>query len=102
MVKCICIDISDKPEIIPNHMWPVLNKEYHITWIYYHTLQGVQGVELKEIAIEGCPPYESYRLTRFAFTKEGIEELMKLFKQCTDANAVDIDELFKELEVIEV
>ena len=99
MIKCLCIDDQYKPETIPDSMWIKEGQWYHITWIYYHKLQGIQGVDLKEVAIKGCPPYESYRLDRFAFTEDGIKALIKMLSECTDANNVDIEKLIEESQL---
>lgn len=100
MVPCICINAKNKPDTIPDKQWINEGSMYHITFIYYHTVQGIQGVELKEVNLNGCDPYESYRLDRFAFTIDGLKQLFALMKSCTELNDLDIEELIKEQELI--
>jgi len=97
MVKCVCIDDSNKPSEIPVSLWVVKGKEYHITHIYFHHIQFIQGVELRELKLtEDCYPYESYKLSRFSFSEEGILNLVGLIKECSEMNEVDIYKMLEE------
>src|SRR5574343_1227810 len=101
-VKCLCIDAKNRPEVIPTNKWVLEGEEYHITHIYLHTLQegGIQGVTLYEKPLdESCAPYESFRLTRFAFTKDWITQLIELMKLCSELNDFDIEQLIEESEL---
>lgn len=100
MIECICVDGKDRPEEIPIHNWPVEKQKYHITHIFYHPMQGIQGCELKELKLgEESYPYGSYRLNRFAFTKENLEKLIQMMKDCSELNDVDINKLLRKSEV---
>lgn len=103
-VPCLCIDDKNRPKEIPPQMWIMEGIQYNITHVYYHPNQGIQGVLLEEVQIKNCPPYESYRLTRFAFTEEGFKQLKELMENCTELNNIDINKLIEEsnLEKIEI
>jgi hypothetical protein len=101
-VKCLCINNKLRPkEILPQN-WINEGTEYTINYVYYHVNQGIQGVTLDEVQTKS-EIYSSYRLDRFAFTKEGIEQLIELMQDCTELGKIDIQELIKEsnLELIE-
>lgn len=100
MVKCICVDVSNKPIEIPIEKWPIFGNTYHITRIDYHTKQGIQGVELHEIKLINCQPYETYKLSRFNIPKESIEAFRELLKVCTEMNDIDVDKLLKEEKIL--
>lgn len=102
-VPCVCIDAKNRPSVIPPSMWINEGTEYHITHVYYYPNQGIQGVLLEEVSIKKGLPYDSYRLSRFAFTKEAIFQLIELIKLCTELNDVDINKLLEqsEIEVLE-
>lgn len=101
-VKCICINNKNKPKEIILQNWLKEGDEYTINYVYYHTKQGIQGVTLNEIST-GCEEYTSYKLNRFAFTKEGIDQLIELMQDCTELGKIDIIQLIEEsnLELIE-
>ena len=104
MIKCICINDSNKPIEIPSSNWIKKDENYHITHIYYHPDQGIQGCSLYEKPLgEDCTPYESFKLSRFAINVDDLESLIELMKNCTELNDVDIQQLIEEseLELIE-
>jgi len=104
MIECVCINDKDKPKEIPLNDWIVLDEKYHITHIFYHPNQGIQGCSLYEKPLgEHCSPYESFKLSRFAIDIKDLESLIELIKNCTELNDLDIKELLKssELEIIE-
>lgn len=105
MIPCICIDDKHRPEVIPTSKWVKEGDEYHITHVYLHKFQdgGIQGVSLYEKPLDkSCAPYETFRLTRFAFSEEGISKLIELIKLCSELNDFDIKKLIEEsqLEII--
>lgn len=100
MIKCICVDVANKPSEIPIEMWPIFGNTYHITRIDYHTKQGIQGVELHEIKLINCQPYETYRLSRFNIPEESIEAFRQLLKDCTKMNDIDVEELLKQENIV--
>ena len=102
MIKCICVDDTNRPEDFPLKKWIKKDNVYHITHVYYHINQGVQGVELSEIDLSNCEPYQSFKLKRFAIPLEELTSLLELIKSCNKLNDVDIniDKLIEEFELI--
>ena len=94
-VKCLCINNKNKPKEILSQNWINEGTEYTINYVYYHPMQGIQGVTLNEVQTKS-EIYSSYRLDRFAFTEEGIKDLIELMEDCTELGKVDIEELIKE------
>ena len=99
-VKCKCINENNRPQVIPSQKWIKKDQEYNITHIYYHVQQGIQGCELAEIELtDENFPYLSFALSRFAFTKEGLEKLVQMIKNCTELNDIEVGHLIEELDV---
>lgn len=101
MIPCICIDSSNKPSEIYLGEW--INKEahYHITHVYYHPEQGIQGCELREVKLtDKSKPYVSYKLSRFGVTKENFAALIKMMKNCSELNSIDILSAIEASELI--
>ena len=99
-VKCICVNDKNCPIEISPQKWIKKDNEYSITHIYYHYQQGLQGAELAEIELtEENFPYQSFALNRFAFTKEELEKLMQMIKDCTELNDIELRHLIEELDV---
>lgn len=97
MVKCLCINDSDRPDEIPVELWVKKGQEYHVTHIYFLPIFGISGCELKELELTmDCCPYESYKLSRFAFNEEGMKHLIELMKKCSELNEVDINKLLEK------
>ena len=97
-IECICIDDTNKPKEIPQNKWVVKDSKYTITHIFKHPNQNnIQGVELAEVDISKCKPYETFRLSRFAISIDDMEKFMQLMKDCTDLNDIEIDSFVKEL-----
>jgi hypothetical protein len=98
--KCICINDKNRPQEIPPQKWVKKDQEYNITHIYYHYQQKIQGCELAEIELtDENFPYQSFALNRFAFTKEGLEKLMQMIKDCTELNDIEVGYLVEELNL---
>lgn len=98
-VEAVCIDHKNRPDEIPLDCWPKEGKWYNIVHVYYHKMQGIQGVDLAEIKPpESAYPYETYKLTRFAVTPAGFEKLIALIKDCNDLNDIDLSDLKEELK----
>lgn len=101
-VECICIDAKNRPSEVPLNMWISEGIQYTIVHIYRLSLQNnILAVELEEVKIKGCEPYEFYRLDRFAFTEESFKKLIELMKACSELNDINIQEIVKDLELIE-
>lgn len=95
MIPALCIDNKNKPEEIPDSQWIQEGFKYHIIHVYYYPHQGLQGVELLEVKLK-TPPFKSYKLSRFAFTEEGIKQLIEMMKACSELNEIEITELLQE------
>lgn len=97
-VKCFCINDKNKPKEIPASKWVKNKNPYHITHIFYHHEQKIQGVELAEIFLDGsCKPYESFMLTRFAIPIDELEKFIKMLEDCTQLNDEDLGKLVDDL-----
>ena len=96
-VECMCLDDTNKPKEIPEHLWVKMGHIYHITAVYWHPMQGVQGVDLLEIALDdSCDPYETYQLRRFGFKQEDLQKLWELTQLCNELDDVDVEKLMEE------
>lgn len=98
MIKCICIDDTNKPSVIPKEKWIEKDKEYHITYIYVMKNQiqfGIQGCDIAEIDISDYHPYNCFRLSRFAFSVDDLEALINIMIECGKMNNVSMDDLLK-------
>lgn len=101
-IPCICIDDVGRPLEIPVSKWVVRDRQYHVTHIFHQLQQkGVKGVELLEIDISDCFPYNCYRLDRFAFAIEDIERLVQMMRDCTALNEIDINSIVEKLTSVE-
>jgi hypothetical protein len=100
MIKCICVDDAKKPNQIPENKWIKKGEEYHIVFTITVLPQKKLGVELYEITLdESCKPFEYFLANRFAFTKDNLEKLNELIKDCSDIE-FSMDELMKETELV--
>ncbi len=100
MIECICIDSDNRPEEVPLSHWIQKDFKYHITHVYFHHGQEIQGVTLHEVRLtKECYPYASYRLSRFAMTRDSLMRLIQMIKDCTELNDFDISELIKESDL---
>lgn len=101
-VPCLCINNKNKPKEVLLQNWINEGTEYTINYVYYHVNQGIQGVTLNEVQTKSLE-YTSYRLDRFAFTQDGLNQLIELMKECTELGKVDIMQLIEQsnLELID-
>ena len=101
MIKTKCINDGNRPEDFPASKWLKKDNEYHITHVYYHPEQQIQGIEVAEINMRDCAPYVSFKIDRFAIALEDLEKLLELIKDCNDLSDIDIDvnKLIEELEL---
>lgn len=101
MITCKCIDHKKKPKEIPQSKWIIEGEEYTVIWVGRQLLQGnILGVKLAEINLdESCHPYEYFKMSRFAFNPEDLEELLKLANDCQEIGELDFSEI-KEIEEI--
>jgi len=105
MIECICIDATGKPKEVHAGQWVQHGFKYHITHVYYHPLQGnMMACSLHEVRMDKkSAPYETYRLSRFAFTQDDWDKLVELSQACSELDKVDIIKILEanELEIIE-
>lgn len=102
MVKCICINDSEKSKFIDAKEWIEKGKEYTIIFISFHPNQGnIQGCLLAEVSLtEKSKPFEYYKLSRFAIRLEYIKAFYELAKDCSEMDdTFSLEELLKETEV---
>ena len=65
-----------------------------------HHMQGVQGVDLKEIKPgKESFPYETYKLSRFGITLDNLAMLTELAIVCSGLDAVGVSKLLEESEL---
>jgi len=101
MIKCLCINSKNKPEEIPMSKWIQEGFKYHITHVYFHPKQGIQGASLHEVRLGSeSLPYESYRLSRFAIDQEDLTKLIQMIEDCSELNTIDIEKMLKESELV--
>lgn len=66
-MKVICIDDTNKPIDIPESKWVKKEEIYTIVKVVKLNLQkNTFGVELEEIDLKDCFPYEYFLANRFA------------------------------------
>lgn len=62
-------------------------------------MQGVQGVDLKELSLgKECYPFETYKLSRFALPQDQVKTWEEFVEASIGMKDLDLKEL--ELEVI--
>lgn len=100
MIPAICIDSSNRPEEIPLGKWINKGFIYHITHVFYHPGQGIQGCLLKEVKLGAeSEPYVAYRLNRFGFTQENLDKLRQMIVDCSELDNFDVNRLLEECEL---
>jgi nuclear transport factor 2 (NTF2) superfamily protein len=102
MIPCICINSKNKPQEIPENKWLKEGWEYHVIYTVIVLPQKQLAFHLAEIDLdESSNPYTYFLAHRFAFTEEGIKQLMELIKDCTE-NDINISELIEQTKLQEV
>lgn len=82
MVKCVCIDDSGKPEVVPNSKWVKLGQIYTVIYTVNVLPQGEVAFQLREIDLdESCYPYEYFLSSRFAFYNDDFYDLLHLMNE---------------------
>ncbi len=83
MIECICVDDTNKPKEIPQEKWIKVGQKYHIIYTVVVLPQRELAVLLHEIQLTDAElPYEYFLAKRFAITKDNIEKLIQLIKDC--------------------
>ncbi len=97
-IEAICIDDTKRPKEIPSNKWVKSGNKYHITHIFAMLSQkGIKGVELAEIDISDCHPYNSFRLNRFVINPKDLEKWIQMCKDTAALNGIDIDSFVQDL-----
>jgi len=87
MIPCICIDDSHKPNEIPNSKWVKKFEKYHVIYTITVLPQRILAFHLSEIELtENEYPYEYFAASRFAFTKDDLEKLHQMIKDCSESD----------------
>jgi hypothetical protein len=79
-MRVVCIDDSNRPIGIPLEKWIKKDSEYTIVkFVRMCAQNNILGVELEEIDLFGCFPYEYFSAKRFApiNPKEEFEETLE-------------------------
>lgn len=100
MIPCVCIDDKDKPYVIPNTHWIKNGKLYHVVDIRVLVIQDrILGVELAEIDLKKLKiSYHYFKLSRFAFTLEGLVALNQLAIESKELCKLDCIEGIDDIE----
>ena len=98
MIKARCINDGSKPRDIEPQYWIKKGEEYTVLMVYNMVKQeGILGIVIKEIYLESKEnPYSCFRMDRFEFKYEDIEDLIQLCKDCAELNDFNVEELLHE------
>lgn len=85
MVKCLCIDDSGKPEVVPNSKWIKKGAIYTVIYTVVVLPQEEVAFQLREIDLdESCYPYEYFLSSRFAFYNDDFDRLLELMNESAE------------------
>mgnify|MGYP003403329015 CR=1 FL=1 len=99
MVECICIDAKSRPNEIPLNKWLVEGNKYNVIFTLTVLPQRQLAFHLAEIELTKDElPYEYFLANRFSFTKEALEQLMELIKDCSDTE-FSLSELMEQTQL---
>lgn len=100
MIKCLCINDSNRPTTIPENKWIKKDTEYHIIFAHFLLPQRKLGVQLAEINLDDtCAPFEYFLAHRFAIAESDLQALIELVYETTKIKT-SVEELMKQTEVI--
>lgn len=98
MIRCICIDDSNKPDIIPQDRWIKSGEEYRITWVFHYPETKSAGFTLYEKPLgEEFLPFESFDAHRFGIAADDLGKFVELCHQSADMDKEDDDEFFDKI-----
>ena len=69
--EVICINDKDRPNEIPLSKWVKKGKTYTVIRFAKMAIQGGYGVQLQEIDLSDCRPYDFFGAHRFAPLHDG-------------------------------
>jgi len=101
MIKCLCVDDSNKPNQIPKDKWVEKGKEYTILFSMTVLPQKQLAFQVNEIDLDdSCSPYTWFLANRFAFREEDLQRLIEFIQDCNQIT-FSVNELMKEINVNE-
>ena len=101
MVKCICINDSNRPPQISLEKWIKKDSQYHVVFTCTVLPQRKLGFQLAEIDLdENCAPFEYFSADRFGFNAKDIDSLKELIKNCKDIDS-SIESLLSEADSLQ-
>lgn len=101
MIKCVCINDSNRPTSIPEYKWVKKDQEYHIIFAHFLLPQKQLGVQLQEVDLdETCAPFEYFLANRFGINQSDIEKLIELVYETTQIKT-SLKELMEQTQVIQ-
>jgi hypothetical protein len=101
MIKCTCINDSNRPTTIPEGKWLKKGEEYHIIFAQFLLPQKQLGVQLQEIDLdETCAPFEYFLANRFGIKQSDLEALIELVYESTQVKT-SLKELMEQTQVIQ-
>jgi len=100
MIRCACIDSSNRPNEIPKNKWIKKGQVYTLVFAIVVLPQRELGLQLDEIDLdESCAPYEYFLANRFAFLKDDLYKLQEFIKECAKIN-MSIKELMSQSNIL--
>jgi hypothetical protein len=101
MIKCFCVDDSDKPLQIPNEKWVEKGKQYTLAFTMTVSPQKKLAFQLQEIDLDdSCSPYTWFLASRFAFDEKDIPALIEFIQECNKIT-FSVKELMKVTKIDE-
>ena len=83
MIKCLCVDDSNKPNQIPQEKWLEKGKEYTLAFTMTVLPQRQLALQVEEIDLDdSCSPYTWFLANRFNFREEDLKKLIEFIKEC--------------------
>ena len=102
MIKCLCVDDSNKPNQIPKDKWVEKGKEYTILFSMTVLPQKQLAFQVNEIDLDdSCSPYTWFLANRFAFREEDLQRLIEFIQDCNQIT-FSVNELVKEININEI
>jgi hypothetical protein len=101
MIKCLCVDDTNRPSRIPVEKWLEKGKEYTLAFTMTVHPQKTLAFQLKEIDLdETCNPYSWFLASRFTFRQEDLGKLIEFINECNKIT-FSVNELMKVTNVDE-
>lgn len=99
MIKCICIDDSEKPSRIPSDKWIKEGEMYTVIFATLVMPQKQMAFELEEITLdESCLPYEYFLAERFAFRQSDLPKLHEMIEE-SQRVMVSVNDIKKSINI---